>query len=71
MAKKPRVIVINENETQRNIKFLDQKTKEEMTRTQFVKKIEKGCYPDYVVKVINDLKTPVSKPDGDTGNNLG
>ena len=42
-----------------------------MTRAEFVKKIEKGKYPDYTVKVINKIKTPVSKPDGNTENNLG
>jgi hypothetical protein len=42
-----------------------------MSRTQFVKEIEKGNYSDYHVRKINGVKTPASNPDGKTGNNLG
>ena len=68
MAKK--VITTKESPSGRNIKFRDTKTKECMTRPQFVKKIEKGCYPDYHIRNINGKKTPVSNPDGSTQNNL-
>lgn len=71
MAKKPKVIVTDESKSGRNELFVDTKTKKEMTRPQFVKKIENKEYPDYVVKKIHGLKTPVSKPDGDKNNNLG
>ena len=41
-----------------------------MTCTQFVKTIEKGQYPDYHIRNINGIKTPVSNPDGKQDNNL-
>lgn len=71
MPKKPRVTVIKESDTGRNQKFIDNKTGEEMTRTGFANKIDKGEYPDYYTRNQGGLKTPVSKPDGDEGNNLG
>ena len=42
-----------------------------MTRSQFVKEIEKGNYENYHIRVINDIKTPVSNPDKSENNNLG
>ena len=41
-----------------------------MTRAGFVKKIEQGNYPNYHVRKINGVKTPVSNPDGTSNNNL-
>ena len=41
-----------------------------MTRAGFVSKIESGSYPDYHVRKINNVKTPVSNPNGKEGNNL-
>ena len=41
-----------------------------MTRNQFVKEIEKGNYPDYHVREINKVKTPVSNPDKSKNTNL-
>ncbi len=41
-----------------------------MTRAEFVKQIEKGSYPKYHVRKINNIKTPVSNPDSTTNNNL-
>jgi hypothetical protein len=41
-----------------------------MSRSQFVKKIENGNYPNYHVRNIGGVKTPVSNPDGKSGNNL-
>ncbi|WP_100637253.1 DUF3892 domain-containing protein [Marinomonas sp. ef1] len=70
MAKKPKVIVTQENKTGRNTKFKDTKTNKEMTRAEFVKEIKQGNYDDYYVREQNGVKTPVSKPDGDTSNNL-
>ncbi|MDO8886071.1 hypothetical protein [Candidatus Oleimmundimicrobium sp.] len=71
MPKKPRVSVIKESDTGRNQKFVDNKSGEEMTRSGFAKKIDNGEYPDYYTRNQCGLKTPVSKPDGDEGNNLG
>lgn len=62
--------VIKENKTGRNEKFIKQNG-EEMTRAQFVKEIESGKQPDYHIRNINKLKTPVSNPDKKEGNNLG
>jgi hypothetical protein len=66
-----RVKVINENSTGRNQTFHDNYTNADMTRTQFVKKIESGNYNNYHVRNINGIKTPVSNPDRTTNNNLG
>jgi hypothetical protein len=67
---KPRVTVTQETATGRNTKFHDNVTGGNMTRSQFVKKIEQGDYPQYYVREINNLKTPVSKPDNKIQNNL-
>lgn len=67
------VIVTKEKSSGRNLEFKDVKTKEEMTRAEFVKKIEKNILnyaEDYYVRRQNGLKTPVSKPDGKIKNNL-
>lgn len=68
MAK--RLIATEENKTKRNIKFLDLSLKQEFTRAQIVKEIEEGNYPEYHIRKINGLKTPVSNPDKKTSNNL-
>lgn len=70
-SKKPKVSVIEESDTGRNKKFIDNKTKEEMTRAQFVKKIKDNEYDDYYTRKQEGLNTPVSKPDGKKDNNLG
>ena len=67
---KAKVEVIKESESGRNEKFRDTQSGKEMTRNQFVKEIEKGAYEDYHVRKINDVKTPVSNPDGKESNNL-
>lgn len=66
-----RISVINETDTGRNENFKDNLYGKEMTRNQFVKEIEKGNYQNYHIRVINDIKTPVSNPDKSTNNNLG
>ncbi len=68
--KKVRVSVILESVTGRNTKFLDNLTGQIMTRSEFVRKIDSGKYPDYYVRVVNKVRTPVSKPDNATDNNL-
>lgn len=69
MANK-RIKVIQESDSGRNQKFHDNRTGEDMSRAQFVKKIESGGYDNYHVRKINNVKTPVSNPDGKEGNNL-
>ena len=71
MAKRPRVVVTKENETGRNLKFHDNRTGNDMTRAQFAKKIEQGEYPNYHVRKVHGVKTPVSNPDDTEDNNLG
>ena len=70
MARK-RVSVTVESNTGRNQKFHDNFTGQDMNRAEFVREIEQGNYPNYHVREINDVKTPVSNPDGKSGNNLG
>lgn len=67
------VKAIAENDTGRNILFQNTGNNEIMTRKDFVARIknEKSVYHnDYVVKRINGIETPVSKPDKYTNNNL-
>lgn len=66
-----RVSTTKETPTGRNTKFHDNYSNEDMTRSQFVKKIENGNYDNHHVRVINGIKTPVSNPDKSTNNNLG
>lgn len=70
MAKKKPLKVVDESVSGRNRKFEDTRTKEVMTRAQAVKAIEAGKYPDYHIRKINDIKTPVSNPDKSKSNNL-
>ncbi|MDP8209870.1 MAG: hypothetical protein RAO94_01965 [Candidatus Stygibacter australis] len=69
--KKPRITVTQESETGRNQRFHDNFNGRDMTRSEFVKAIENGRYPDYHIRIINDIKTPVSDPDNTEKNNLG
>ena len=66
-----RVTVTSETETGRNTRFHDIRTGADMTRAQFVNKIEGGAYDNYHVRRINGVKTPCSDPDPSTDNNLG
>lgn len=59
-----------QSDTGRNTHFRDTKSREEKSRTQVVREIEQGLYPDYHVREINGVKTPVSNPDSEN-NNLG
>lgn len=65
-----RVSVTKESPTGRNQKFRDNYTKQEMSRAEFVKEIQKGKYDNYHVRTINGVKTPASNPDANTNNNL-
>lgn len=66
-----RITVTNETDTGRNTNFHDNYTDKNMTRNQFVKEINNGNYPNYHVRIINGVETPVSNPDKSTNNNLG
>ena len=66
-----RVSVTSENDSGRNVRFRDNVNGKEMTRSQFVKEIERGNYDNYHIRLINDIKTPVSNPDNSENNNLG
>ena len=66
-----RIKVTKESVTGRNLEFHDNFTGKDMTRSQFVKEINNGNYDNYTVKKINNLDTPVSKPDNSRNNNLG
>ncbi len=70
MARK-RVRVTRQAESGRNLGFVDSRTGTQMSRTQFVKAIEQGKYPNYHVRKINGIKTPASNPDETPDNNLG
>jgi len=69
MANK-RVKVINESDTGRNQEFHDNYKNKDMTRKQFVNEIKKGNYPNYHIRKINNIDTPVSNPDKTKDNNL-
>ena len=68
--KKP-VTVIQESKTGRNEIFLDMSNGDVMDRESFVTEIESGNYPGYTLSTIDNIKTPMSKPDKVTFNNLG
>tara|TARA_R110002060_G_scaffold35268_1_gene46128 strand:+ start:1620 stop:1832 length:213 start_codon:yes stop_codon:yes gene_type:complete len=65
-----RVSTTKESETGRNQQFKDNFTGEEMSKSQFVKKIEAGEYKNYHVRKINGVKTSVSNQDPNADNNL-
>jgi len=69
MARK-RITVTTESDSGRNQKFHDNNSGKDMSRTQFVSKIEQGDYQNYHIRKINGIKTPVSNPDSSKNNNL-
>lgn len=66
-----RITVVNESKSGRNLTFRDNHTGREMSRTQFVQRIEAGHYPNYHVRDVKGIATPVSNPDSSNRNNLG
>ena len=66
-----RVSVTQESSSGRNQRFRDNNTRRNMSRQEFVRKIENGNYPNYHIREINGVKTPVSNPDQSENNNLG
>lgn len=69
--KKKQVKVIEEAKGGANQRFQDMETGMEMTRDEFVQRIEQGEYPAYNVQNRAGMKIPRSNPDGDSNNNLG
>jgi hypothetical protein len=65
------VRVTRESESGRNLRFRDSDKGRSMSRAEFVRLIEAGTYPQYHIRVIDGVKTPVSNPDRSEGNNLG
>ncbi len=66
-----RIKVVSESDSGRNQRFQDTRTGEQMSRANLVRTIEQGAYPNYHIRTINGVKTPVSNPDNSEGNNLG
>jgi hypothetical protein len=66
-----RLKVTGEDASGRNVSFQDTATGQRFTRAQLVKAIEAGRYPDYHVRKVHGVKTPVSNPDRTRRNNLG
>ena len=64
------VKVTRESSSGRNLNFENSRTGAEMTRAQFVKAIRAGEFPDYHVRNVNGVATPVSNPDRSESNNL-
>ncbi len=66
-----RVVVVREDENLRNVDFVDTVTGETMTREQFVAAIHANAYPEYAVRMIRGLATPVAHANAVTDDNLG
>jgi len=66
-----RIKVVEESGSDRNERFQDTRTREVLTRPELVRRIERGQYPNYHVRNVDGLKTPVSNPNESEGNNLG
>jgi hypothetical protein len=66
-----RVTVTEESESGRNQRFRDKHTGEDMSRPEFVRRIESGVYPGFHIRDVNGVKTPVSNPDRSENTNLG
>lgn len=70
--KKPRLTVVQESDSGRNVRFRDNVTRETVSRAEVVRRIENGRYAEeYHVRVVNGVKTPASNPDPSEHNNLG
>ncbi len=65
------IAVLKRSPTGRNELFCDVLKGIVMTRAQFVKNIESGKYPGYRISRLQGIKTPVSKSDDTSDNNLG
>ena len=65
------MIVVEESKTGRNELFIDTLRGTIMDRSHFVRLIESDEYTGYQISMINNVPTPISKPDKITSNNLG
>jgi hypothetical protein len=65
------VKVTQEDPSGRNERFHDPARSRDMSRAEFVNRIQNGQYPEYHVRKVHGLNTPVSNPDRSEGNNLG
>ena len=65
------VKVIEEQDTGLNEYFLDQSNGNVMHRDEFIALINGGNYPGYKVVTSGGKRFPMSRSDGDAGNNLG
>lgn len=65
------VVVIQEAKPGRNEIFLDTSKGIIMSRSNLASQIEQGNYPGYTIAMIQNLATPMSKPDESPSNNLG
>ena len=65
-----RIKVTHEEDSGRNTNFHDNFTGNDMTRQEFVNEIKSGNYPNYHIRNINGIETPVSNPDPNKNNNL-
>jgi len=63
--------VTKESDSGRNQQFQVGQSGRKVSRADLVKEIEAGKHPDYHVREVNGVKTPVSNPDSKEGNNLG
>lgn len=63
--------VIDENETGRNLRFLNMITGQELSLIETVGEIKSGRLPGHEICMINGIETPRSKADGSEANNLG
>ena len=66
-----RITVTSESDSGRNQRCRDNMSGHDMSRAELAARIETGQYPNYHIRVINGVKTPVSNPDRSEGNNLG
>ncbi|MEA1959744.1 MAG: DUF3892 domain-containing protein [Bacillota bacterium] len=67
---KQKVIVIRENSQGENQRFKDVNTELEMSKQEFIQKIEMGEYPDYHVQKWEGKNFLRSNPDRNPDNNL-
>lgn len=67
---RPRITVTFEDSNGRNQIFHDNYNGENMTRQEFVNRINNGEYNHYHIRNINGVDTPCSNPDSSTNNNL-
>lgn len=69
MKGKSRITTTLESETGRNLRFAVPGDGD-ISRQALVRQIRAGEHPDYHVRIINGLATPVSNPNGSDRDNL-